>query len=307
MTILIEAKNLTKSFKGRTVLDKINFTVTEGEIFGYLGPNGAGKTTTIRLILGLLRPTSGEALVWGNPLGDSPALRKRVGVVLETDGLYERLSARDNLTYFALLYGVRDYVQKIDRILSSVGLHDRQHDNVGTFSKGMRRKLALARAIVAEPGILFLDEPAAGLDPEAQHLVRELILDLAREYGLAVFLNSHDLDEVERICQTVAILHNGRLEAYDRVENLRRSTESTVELTLADRDETGRAAELLTAQPFVSQVTARPPVLRVSLGEAGQSPELLSLLVKNGIAVEEARRLNRSLEDVYLDVIKGSR
>ncbi len=216
---MIETRDLSKEFKGNTVLNKINLKVNEGEIFGYLGPNGAGKTTTVRLILGLLRPTSGQALVWGQPLGEHPELRRQVGVMLDSDGLYDRLSARANLIYFARLYGVTDYDARADRLLKFVGLEERQHDKVGTYSKGMRRKLALARSIVADPQALFLDEPAAGLDPEAQHLVRDLILQLVRERGMAVFLNSHDLDEVERICTSVAILHHGEIKAYDRVAN----------------------------------------------------------------------------------------
>jgi ABC-2 type transport system ATP-binding protein len=261
----------------------------------------------VRLILGLLKPTSGEALVWDRQLGDHPELRRQVGVVLETDGLYERLSARANLRYFARLYRVADPDAKISQLLDYVGLTGRQNDNVGTFSKGMRRKLALARAIVADPKVLFLDEPAAGLDPEAQRLVRDLILQLARERGLAVFLNSHDLDEVERICTRVAILHNGEIKAYDRVANLRRAAEPEVDLTLPDAAEVAKAVKYLNSQGFVQALEPAPPHLKVTLKDEHMAPKLLNLLVGQGIMVEEARRQTRSLEDVYLEVMKESK
>jgi ABC-2 type transport system ATP-binding protein len=304
---LIEVKNLTKKFKGNTVLQNINLRVDEGEIFGYLGPNGAGKTTTVRLILGLLKPTSGEALVWDKPLGEHPELRQQVGVVLETDGLYERLSARANLMYFARLYKVADHENKIRRLLAYVGLADRQNDKVGTFSKGMRRKLSLARSIVADPKVLFLDEPAAGLDPEAQRLVRELILQLARERGLAIFLNSHDLDEVERICTRVAILHKGEIKTYDRVANLRRSTEPVMELTLPDAVEVAKAVSFLNSQGFVKALQTQATHLKVTLNDEQMASRLLNVMVGQGINVEEARRLTRSLEDVYVEVMKEAR
>ena len=235
---MIAVKNLTKVFKGKTVVNNVSLQVKEGEIFGYLGPNGAGKTTTVRMLLGLLKPTAGEALVWGQPLGEHPELRKNVGVVLESDGLYERLSARENLDYFAQLYGVADRGNKIEDLLKFVGLHERKDDKLGTYSKGMRRKLALARAIVSSPKVLFLDEPASGLDPEAQKLVRELILRLSKEQGIVIFLNSHDLDEVERICSKVAIIQNGAIKAYDSVENLRsNSGRPIVRLTLNEDED----------------------------------------------------------------------
>jgi ABC-2 type transport system ATP-binding protein len=302
---MIETRHLTKVFKGMTVLNDVSLQVADGEIFGYLGPNGAGKTTTVRLLLGLLKPTSGEALVWGQRLGESTELRRKVGVVLETDGLYERLSARENLRYFARLYRVPEPKAEAERLLQFVGLAERGNDKVGNFSKGMRRKLALARAILGEPQVLFLDEPAAGLDPAAQHMVRELILQLSRERGISIFLNSHDLDEVERVCTSVAILQKGELKAYDQVANLRRSRQPVMELTLADAAEAARAAEFLRGQNFVAGADPDASHLRVTLREAAQAAGLLRLLVGQGFAVEEARRVTRSLEDVYLETIKG--
>ncbi len=219
---MIEIQNLTKDFNGKTVLNGISFEVEEGEIFGYLGPNGAGKTTTLRIILGLLKPTTGEVLVMGKNLGDDEEQRKRVGVVLESDGLYDRLTAYDNLDYYAQLYGISDRKGRLKQLLEFVELYERRNDKVGDFSTGMKRKLALARSLIHEPDILFFDEPSIGLDPEAQRMVRDLILRLSKEEKRTVFLNSHDLDEVQRICTRIAILQKGKLKAYDTVENLRR-------------------------------------------------------------------------------------
>ncbi len=305
---MIEVKNLTKIFKGRTVLDSVNLQVKEGEIFGYLGPNGAGKTTTVRIILGLLKPTSGEALVWGKPLGDHPELRKQVGVVLETDGLYERLSARDNLDYFAELYGVEDRGNKIERMLKFVGLYERRDDKLGTYSKGMRRKLALARAVISSPKVLFLDEPASGLDPEAQRLVRDLILQLAKEQDMVIFLNSHDLDEVERICTRIAIIQNGSIKAYDSVSNLRsNASQPVVKLTIGGDEDIQKAVSFLNSQSYISNVAIDQRVLTTTLSDEKKAAGLLATLVKQGINVEEAQRITRSLEDVYLEIMQEAK
>jgi ABC-2 type transport system ATP-binding protein len=302
---MIETRSLTKVFRGQTVLKGVSLQVDDGEIFGFLGPNGAGKTTTVRLLLGLLNPTSGEALVWGQRLGERPDLRRRVGVVLETDGLYERLSARDNLRYFARLYLVPDNRAEAERLLRFVGLSERAADKVGTFSKGMRRKLALARAILGDPQVLFLDEPAAGLDPAAQHMVRELILQLSRERGISIFLNSHDLDEVERICTSVAILQKGEVKAYDRVSNLRRASRPVMELTLSDAAEAARTAGFLGGQGFTAASLPAANRLTVTLPGESDAAGLLRLLVGHGFAVEEAQRVTRSLEDVYLETVRA--
>jgi len=303
---MIEVQHLTKRFNGTTVLSGVDFQVEDGEVFGYLGPNGAGKTTTMRIVLGLLKPTSGRASVFGKDLGDNDDLRRRVGVLLENDGLYERLSAYENLNYYAQLYSVSDIEEKIKNLLEFVGLSDRQNDKVGTFSKGMKRRLALARSIIHDPDVLFYDEPSAGLDPEAQRMVRDLILRLSGEKGRTIFLNSHDLDEVQRVCSRIVILQKGEMRAYDTVENLRmKFSKPAVEISLTDEKEAEKALDLLNSLDYVSE--CERDGLRITATIRGEKTStILSALMKDGVRVEEARKVTKSLEDVYLDIVRRS-
>jgi len=311
---MIEVQNLTKTFNGKTVLKNVSFEVKEGEIFGYLGPNGAGKTTTLRIILGLLNPTSGNAFVMGQNLGldENEALRNKVGVLLEDDGVYDRLSAYENLDYYAQLYGLSDRIERKRRIrelLDYVGLSDRINDKVGRFSKGMRRKLALARAIVHKPEVLFLDEPSSGLDPEAQIMVRDLILQLSEEMGVTIFLNSHDLDEVQRICTKIAILQSGEIKAHDTVKNLREKMDKPrVEITLSDSKDAEKALNILNSLDFVSVSDCERDDSRITAVIRNEkSSTILSVLMRNGIVVEEIKWVTKSLEDVYLDIVQKGR
>ncbi len=299
---VIEIKNLTKKFGDKVVLNGINFDVAEGVVFGYLGPNGAGKTTTMRIILGLLNPTSGEALVMGRNLAEDDEARGRIGVVLENDGLYEDQTAYDNLDYYAQLYDVSKRKERIEELLKFVGLYDLRYEKVGAFSKGMKRKLAIARALVHDPEILFLDEPSAGLDPEAQRMVRELIVNLSKESGKTIFLNSHNLDEVQRICDRTAILHRGKIVVCDTVENLREKfSKPVVLITASDKRNTERAFEILSSLDFVYDCEKEGRTIKLTLREERQS--LVKILTEKGIEIEEIRKERRSLEDIYLEIV----
>ena len=243
MEWVVEVEDLVKEFNGKQVLHGVTFHVKRGEVFGLLGPNGAGKTTTIRILLGLLKPTSGKALVLGGSLAEDSRLRRRVGVVLEGDGLLARLSAYENLDFYARVYGLRDSVERgrrIRELLELVGLYDARNMKVGYFSSGMRRRLALARALIHYPEVLFLDEPTSGLDPEAKAMVRDLVAKLSRKDGVTVLYTSHDLGEVEKICSRIAVLVKGRIVAQGTLDNLLgrpyRSLES-VYLELVRRDQ----------------------------------------------------------------------
>ena len=258
----------------------------------------------VRIILGLLKPTAGKVLVWGQNLGENEDLKKKVGVLLEHDGLYERISAYENLDYYAQLYGVSNRVEKIENLLEFTGLSDRKDDKVGQFSRGMKRKLALARAIIHDPDVLFLDEISAGLDPEAQKMLRDLILRLSGEERMTVFLNSHDLDEVQRICSKIAILQRGEIKAYDTVDNLRgRYTKPMVEIALSDDREVEKVLVLVSALDYVSDCNRHNNGITVTLAESEMSSMLLSFLVEKGVKVEEIKRVSKSLEDVYLEIV----
>jgi ABC-2 type transport system ATP-binding protein len=301
---MIELRNLTKKFGGTTALDNISFHVNDGEIFGYLGPNGAGKTTTMRIMLGLLKPTSGQALVWGKDLGEHNTLRGQVGVLLENDGLYERLSAYENLNYYAGLYGVKDKEKKIKDMLDLTELTGRKDEKVGNFSKGMKRKLGLARALIHDPGIIFFDEPSAGLDPEAQKMVRDLIVNLSGEKRITVFLNSHDLDEVQRICSRVAILKKGTIIVSDTLDNLRNRYEApVVEMVFADEAKAGDALDIIKAMEYVELCERHNSAITITLKDNGSPAGLLSVLVEKGIEVEEMKKITKSLEEVYLEAV----
>ena len=303
----VEIKGVAKSFNGSPVLDEINFKVRKGEIFGYLGPNGSGKTTTMRIMLGLLKPTSGKALINGMEPEDSNSdLRSRIGVLLENNGLYERLSAYQNLLYYARLYGVpeSDRVEKIERLLKFAGLSDRRNEKTGRFSTGMKRKLGLARAMIHDPEILFLDEPTSGLDPESRIIVRDLILRLSEDEGMTVFLNTHDLSEVEKVCSNAAILEGGRIRACDTIVGLRKSHDKPVlEITLVDTGYAERTLDLLTSQDCAYDCERDDRRVTVTLNDESPST-VLAMLVTNGIAVEEVKNATKSLEAVYLDIVR---
>ncbi|TAJ45882.1 ABC transporter ATP-binding protein [Methanofollis fontis] len=300
---MISIEHLQKGFKGREVLRAVTFSVKKGEVFGFLGPNGAGKTTTMRCLLGLLRPDGGTATVFGEDLARSDGLRRKVGVLLENDGLSDRLTARDNLDYHARLYGVQERERRIEEILEFIGLSDRQNSLVGTYSTGMRRKLGIGRSILHTPEVLFLDEPTSGLDPEAQRMVRDLILELSREEEMTVFINSHNLDEVQRVCSSVGILHDGRLRAFDRIERLREDGGGRVRIVLTDPPSAEEALRTLTAMPGIGPADRDGEEVTVHLEGTGV-PAIVRTLVEKGCAIEEVVQERRSLEEIYLSVVR---
>lgn len=298
----VEVQHLSRSFDGRDILSDVSFSVGHGEIFGYLGPNGAGKTTTIRILLGLLSPGTGTVRILGKDLAADDDARARVGVLFENNGLSDRMSAADNLAYYAGLYGIDDPAERIDDLLALVGLADRRDEAVGTFSTGMKRRLGIVRAILHRPEVVFLDEPSSGLDPGAQRIVRDLILELSHREEMTVFLNSHHLDEVQRICTSVAILAGGKIRAFDTMEHLTGASDRPiVTIALASPDDSARATATITALPFVAGCDADGSSLHCTLTEPDATPDLIEALVGAGLRVEEVRRSSRSLEEIYLE------
>jgi ABC-2 type transport system ATP-binding protein len=215
----IETKSLNRNFNGRTAVHDVTFSVGVGEIFGLLGPNGAGKTTTIRMLTGQLRPTSGEASVGGfDVVRERQALKSQIGVVFEYQNLYERMTGRDNLLLAARLFGCD--LRRVAEMLEKVGLLDRANDTIRNYSNGMKQRLLIARALIHNPRILFLDEPTKGLDPTASRQIRDLVRELAGR-GVTVLLTTHYMEEADQLCGRVAFLCEGRIVALDTPQNLK--------------------------------------------------------------------------------------
>jgi ABC-2 type transport system ATP-binding protein len=300
---MIEIQNLTKAFNGNVVVDKLTLHIAAGEVFGFLGPNGAGKTTTVRMLTSLIAPTSGRASLMGYEIGrDDREIRRRVGLLTETPGMYDRLSAWKNMTIYARLYEVADVAGQVEKYLRMLGLWERRHDAVGAFSKGMKQKLAIARALLHEPPILFLDEPTAGLDPEASRMLRDFISQLRGE-GRAIFLCTHNLDEADRLCDRIAVFKS-RLRVVDTPSNLRQEMYGRqIIFHLANE-----AEPLLTAVshlPYLRQSQAEANKLLLSLEDPERyNPELIRLLVNAGAEIQFVSEARRSLEEIYLQLVQ---
>ena len=296
---MIQTEGLTKRFGDILAVDRLTLSVGAGEVFGFLGPNGAGKTTTIRLLTALITPTSGLAEVAGCKVGrEDGKIRRQVGILTESPGLYDRLSAERNLDFFARLYEVKDVDGQVERYLRMLGLWDRRHEEAGTFSKGMRQKLAIARALLHEPQVLFLDEPTSGLDPEAARLVREFIGGLKSE-GRTIFICTHNLDEADRLCDRIAII-NTRLLALDTPSNLRRQLyERTVVFHLSRVEP--QFTQVVGELSYVRSVSVIDDKLIVALDDPEKhNPTIIRALVEVGADIQFVGELRRTLEDVYL-------
>ncbi len=302
----IETVDLTRTFGDVVAVEDLNLRIREGEVFAFLGPNGAGKTTTVRMLTTLIHPTSGKAYIGGNEVGrepDSMNIRAMVGLLPETPGLYERLSAYQNLDYYGRLYGVPDDTrrERIRELLKLVDLWDRRDDVVATFSKGMQQKIAIVRAMVHDPAILFLDEPTAALDPSAAKTVRDLLRGLRGE-GRTIFLNTHNLFEAERIADRIGVV-NTRLIAQGTARELsaRYWKPATV---VRLREPTEAAIAAVEALDFVERVDVQDGELLLALDDPKQhNPEIVRTIVHAGGEIEYIMEKERGLEDVYLRLV----
>jgi len=302
---MIHATRLTKRFGNHLAVADLDLDVAKGEVFGLLGPNGAGKTTTVRMLTALIAPTSGTATLAGHALATAaPAIRANVGVLTETPGLYDRLTAAENLRFFGRLHAVPDLERRLRQYLDLLGLAERQHDLVGGFSKGMRQKLAIARALLHEPPVLFLDEPTSGLDPTAAKVVRDFIASL-RADGRTIVLCTHNLDEAERLCDRIAIMRCSILQIGAPAEL--RAAHATPRLVL-------RTGLLLPEQ--VTALRERLGAAQVDLGLRGltlstttpdtDAPALVRLAVSLDIDVLGLDLQRASLEEVYFALTGAS-
>ncbi len=309
MENLIQIEHLSHRFNGRYALNDLSYEVRKGEVFALLGPNGAGKTTTIRLLNGLYRPTNGTIRVLGkDPVTDGSQIRKETGVLTETSALYERLTARENLIFFGKLYGIPESVllKRTNEFLKFFALETRANDRTGTFSKGMKQRLALARAFLNLPRILYLDEPTASLDPESTLQVHELIESISKQDDRTVFLCTHRLEEAERLADRVAILNSGNLLALGSLEELRRQFNSGLWVDI----------ELL--QPLRTKIDfsgingiktceAEGSCLHVQLLEEDVIPLLVNELVHQRAQIMSVSPRKTSLEDIYFKLQNDAR
>ena len=304
---MIHTENLSKEFATKVTttvaVENLNLDVAEGEVFGFLGPNGAGKTTTVRMLTSLIAPTSGKAVVNSFTTGkQDQEIRRSTGILTETPGMYDNLSAEFNLEVYARLYEVKDVKGQVEKYLRMLGLWDRRQDEAGTFSKGMKQKLAIARAMLHEPRLLFLDEPTSGLDPEAARLVRDFISEL-RTQGRTIFLCTHNLDEADRLCDRVGVFKSHLL-VVDTPANLRSQIFGR-KVVFHMRSANPAWAEQVQNLGFAreAKVVDNKLVATLEDPETG-NPKIIQLLVNSGAEIQFVGELRHSLEDVYLQLIR---
>lgn len=308
---MIRTEGLAKVFNGdkRTgqirAVDHLDLDIKQGEVFGFLGPNGAGKTTTVRMLSALIASSAGRAWVNNFEVGQQDSqIRASIGILTEQPGMYDRLSAEKNLSIYARLYGVRDVAGQVEKYLRMLGLWDRRHDPAGSFSKGMKQKLAIARAILHEPATVFLDEPTAALDPEAAKLVRDFIEELKTE-GRTIFLCTHNLDEADRLCDRIGVFKQ-RLIKVDSPSRMRTSLFGrTVEFKLKRVE--AAYSDRVKQFDFVKQVEVEDSRLTAALDDPeAANPIIVKALVEAGAEVQYVNEVRHSLEDVYFSLINGN-
>jgi ABC-2 type transport system ATP-binding protein len=304
---LIDTENLTKKFGDLTAVDGLTLHVNDGEVFGFLGPNGAGKTTTIRMLCCLISKTSGSARVGGYEVGnkeDSLKIRKIIGLVPDNVGLSEHMTAYDNLDFYGKIYDCSDSQRKesIKRFLEMLGLWDKRNVLAGTFSKGMKQKLAIARALIHDPQVLFMDEPTANLDPEAAKTVRDFILQLKKEKK-TIFLNTHNLDEAQRICDRVAII-NTSLRAIGTPQELERSVSGRKTVIGLEQQINDAVLGALKKLALKNLSTGGDTITFDVEDPDKENSPVIEAIVLSGGHVRSINVVGSTLEDTYLKLVR---
>lgn len=304
MPDVIVTRALTRRFGTHTAVNDLTLDVHHGEIFGFLGHNGAGKTTTVRLLNGLLEPHAGEVSVLGcNPTTDGPALRRQTGVLTETPSADDRLSAYENLSIYAAIYGIpRAAIRpRVEELLSIFGLAERSNERVGSYSKGMKQRLALARALLHRPALLFLDEPTSGLDPVAIRQFHDLVVRLSRSEGTTIFLCTHNLAEAQKLCDRVAVLQQGKLAALGTPSQLAQQVgpDLHLALTVARAHTTSAQQALATLGHHVVEADSETGAIRIAGLARSEIPDIIAHLVHNEIRIYRVDYEEPSLEEIY--------
>lgn len=307
---MIDTENLTRKFGNLTAVNNLNLHIDKGEVFGFLGPNGAGKTTTIRMLACLIAPTSGTATIAGYNIQQDPLkVRQSVGILTENPSLYERLTALENMDFFAQAYGLNDPTERrrrIQELLEFFHLWERRNDKVAGFSKGMKQKLAIVRAIVHKPPVLFLDEPTAGLDPESAKEIRDMMAELSRREKSTILLSTHLLVDAERLCSRVLIMNRGNVLLVGTPDELRQkiNVKSIVEVSL--KQVTPKLISELKALGGTEEVNQQENKLLITVKDVNSAtPEIVRAVVAAGGDVLSVNALRPSLEEAYLKLVKG--
>jgi ABC-2 type transport system ATP-binding protein len=304
---IIHTEHLSRSFGAITAVDDLTMEIPAGIVFGFLGPNGAGKTTTIHLLLGLLEPSGGQARVMGlDTRTQAGEIRAKCGALLEFSGLYERMSAEDNLDLYGRIYHMPapDRAARARELLTHLDLWERRKEKVGKWSRGMKQKLAVARALFHRPPLIFLDEPTAGFDPVAAAALHADLTSLVTREGVTVFLNTHNLAEAEKLCAQVGVIREGKLLALGNPDDLR-SRKGGPKVEIVGQGFNENTLSLLRARPEVARAEVQNSHLSLELRGESKTGPLVTLIVQSGAEVEEIHRTTAaSLEDLFLTLVK---
>lgn len=308
---MIEIRNLTKMFGHFKALDELNMTVEEGVVFGFVGANGAGKTTAFSILATLLSPTSGDAFIYGKSVVKEPQeVRKLIGYMPDFFGVYDQLKTDEYLDFYGACYGLSEKERKvlIPQLLELVNLSDKRYEYVDLLSRGMKQRLCLARALIHDPKVLILDEPASGLDPRARVEMREIIKQL-KQMGKTILISSHILPELAEMCDEIGVIDKGRLIAQGSVETIQSQLQGDKHITVKVLNEIEKAVKFLEEDPFVSSIEVlegKEEITFVYKGSAEDQMKLLHKAILAGLSIYAFMEEQKDLEDVYMAITKGA-
>ena len=301
MVPVLELKNVTKIYGNRAVVNRVSFNVVRGEILGFVGPNGAGKSTTLKMICGLAKTDSGKIYINGNSVeANFEKAMSKVGAFIETPQMYDYLSGYDNLRILAGLYG-DDAVKRINQAVRLVGLENRIKDKFGTYSLGMKQRLGIAQALLNKPSLLIFDEPTNGLDPNGIIEIRNIFKNLAKNYGISIIISSHNLADLQQICDTVAFINRGRIIDYKSMEEITTDVQKGQKVVFKV-DYPHYAGSLLEKHLLIN-VEVVGSCVALHLAES-KIADTISFLVQNGLTIFGVEKVQKSLEELFLEIMK---